>query len=171
MLFLSILLLLPLLGLETLAAPSFPSQPKQVVTATATPPHIRYLLTVTVGVAKPLEPIAIPGGDNLVEPLTNGTIVGAINGTIQGGLAYPQRYNNNTLSVPNLEIYGTTVDRYPFFVTASEAGFGDAQSQIIRAKVEIGGPYTYINTTFILATISANAARAIVTVQAFAVTL
>ena len=68
---------------------------------------------------------------NAVEPLLSGTITGpAVNGTITGGLAYPPVLYNQTLQVPNINIYGTTSDGYPFFAT--ELGVGTPSEQITR---------------------------------------
>lgn len=67
----------------------------------------------------------------LVEPITSGTLTGpAINATIFGGTAYPTFYNNQTVEVPTLFIYGNTTDGYPFL--AKGEGVGVATGQIVR---------------------------------------
>ena len=53
-----------------------------------------------------------------------------MNGTITGGLAYPPVLYNQTLQLPNINIYGTTSDGYPFFAT--ELGVGTPADQITR---------------------------------------
>lgn len=55
-------------------------------------------------------------------PIENGTITGVIQGTITGGLAYPQLYNNQTLQWPTINYYGVTNDGVPFFITQAGRG-------------------------------------------------
>ena len=68
---------------------------------------------------------------NTVEPTLGGNLTGPmINGTITGGLAYPTLYNNSTIEVAQILVYGVTSDGYPFLV--QEAGIGSTSSQITR---------------------------------------
>lgn len=67
----------------------------------------------------------------LVEPLVGGNITGpAVNATVTGGIAYPPVYNNGTLEVPQILVWGTTTDGYPFFV--QEMGIGSITQQVTR---------------------------------------
>ena len=57
-----------------------------------------------------------------MEPITGGTIKGAFNSTIQAGLAYPALYENTTIEVPSIILYGTTHDKEPYLIQLSGVG-------------------------------------------------
>lgn len=57
-----------------------------------------------------------------MEPITGGNITGAINATVQAGLAYPALYQNSTLEVPAIILYGTTYDKVPYLIQISGTG-------------------------------------------------
>ncbi|MCJ1234210.1 hypothetical protein MMC14_002169 [Varicellaria rhodocarpa] len=146
---------------------------------TPSPPALTYLFSVTLNIGNATKPIPIPGGVRIgehpltlflffypVEPLLSGTITGpAVNGTIEGGLAYPPVLYNQTLQVPQINIYGTTSDGYPFF--ASEMGVGSPSDQITRLQLDIAGPYLYLSKAFIIGDVVASADRTVVKVTGF----
>ena len=65
-----------------------------------------------------------------MQPITSGTINGAINATIQAGLAYPAFYENRTVEVPEIILYGTTLDKVPYLIQLS--GVGKLTGQMTR---------------------------------------
>lgn len=96
-----------------------------------------FLFTATIGLGQPPpgamgpKAITVPGGVLVPEPIPNGTVAGPyINGTILGGLASPSIYNNQTLQVPVINIYGVTDDGYPFYI--HETGIGLPTAQVTR---------------------------------------
>lgn len=69
----------------------------------------------------------------IVVPITSGLITGAINATITAGLAYPALYNNSTVEVPAIILYGTTTDdddKLPYLIQL--AGVGKVTEQVTR---------------------------------------
>ena len=71
-----------------------------------------------------------------MEPITGGIITGAINATVQAGLAYPVLYGNGTVEVPAIILYGVTHDRVPYLIQLS--GIGRLAGQIARV---VSQPY------------------------------
>ena len=66
-----------------------------------------------------------------VEPITGGVFSSAtLNATVFGGEAYPALYNNQTVQVAEIRIYGNTSDDVPFFI--QEAGVGAPTAQFTR---------------------------------------
>lgn len=65
-----------------------------------------------------------------MEPITGGVITGAINATVRAGLAYPVLYDNGTVEVPAIILYGTTHDMVPYLIQLS--GIGKLPGQIAR---------------------------------------
>ena len=112
------------------------------------PLGLKLAVTGTIRLGKPLEPIAVPGGSRnselsthrnrvcrdldmmIVEPIIGGTLFGVINATIEGGVAYPQDFDNGTVSVPQIILYGTTSDNSSFLI--QEAGVGSLAHQNTR---------------------------------------
>ncbi len=89
------------------------------------------LFTVNLSLGEIFNPIPIPGGILINEPITGGIVNGsAINGTVLGGLAHPSIYNNGTLEVPVIDAYGTTDDGYSFYIR--EEGIGSSSAQVTR---------------------------------------
>ncbi|MCJ1380432.1 hypothetical protein MMC17_003535 [Xylographa soralifera] len=132
------------------------------------PPTLTKIFTAYIKLGSPSEPIPVPGGVRLIEPISGGNITGpAINGTITSGLAYPPVYNNGTLQVAEILVYGTTTDGYPFFV--QEAGIGSNAQQITRIQVDVGGPYVALGDVYILAEINALDNRTLIMVDAYRV--
>lgn len=66
----------------------------------------------------------------IVEPITGGRITGAINATVQAGLAYPAIYENSTVEVPAIILYGTTHDKVPYLTQLF--GVGKPTEQVVR---------------------------------------
>jgi hypothetical protein len=90
-----------------------------------------HIFTAHLTLAKPLSPVAIPGGFLVAEPIAGGTVNGPfINGTIQGGIATPSVYLNGTLQSPLIQVWGVTIDGAAFVI--NEAGIGVAKSQVTR---------------------------------------
>lgn len=97
----------------------------------ALPFNFKHVFSAQITITPALPPIIIPGGAIAVEPITSGKISGcAVNGTIQSGFAYPSLYNNKTLDVPSIALYGTTSDNQTFYV--SEMGVGTLSGQVTR---------------------------------------
>ena len=65
-----------------------------------------------------------------MEPITGGTITGALNATVQAGLAYPAVYENSTVEVPAILLYETTHDKVPYLIQIS--GVGKLTAQVAR---------------------------------------
>ncbi|KAI9814192.1 MAG: hypothetical protein M1827_003358 [Pycnora praestabilis] len=139
------------------------------VTSAASPPVLTSIFTATILLGAPLGPIPIPGGILIIEPILGGSITGpVINGTILGGLAYPPVYNNDTLQVPQITVYGKTNDGFAFLV--EESGIGTNSQQVTRLQITVGGPYAALSDEFVLADVTANANRTVITVDGFAAT-
>lgn len=103
-------------------------------TASALPFNTTYVFSVAIGLGQPpstltQKPITIPGGVVVPEPILNGTVSGpAFNGTILSGLATPAIYENQTLQVVTIDLYGVSSDGYPFRI--HETGIGSISTQI-----------------------------------------
>lgn len=59
-------------------------------------------------------------------PIAGGYIAGAINATIQGGLAHPQNFNNGTIEAPAIILDG----KVPYLI--QEMGVGPETGQVRR---------------------------------------
>ncbi|MCJ1235087.1 hypothetical protein MMC14_003051 [Varicellaria rhodocarpa] len=118
---------------------------------TAVAPPLTYLFTAHVQVAKPFTlTIPVQGGIRIIEGVLGGNITGpGLTGTVSGGLVYPVIYVNHTLNEPTLNLYGTTSDGTPFFLTQS--GIGTNGDQLSRIQIDIGGKYASLSSEFILA--------------------
>ena len=119
----------------------------------------------------------------VVEPITGGNITGsALNGTIQGGVAYPTLVSNQTVQDVTIVIYGVTDDGESFFVRESGVGASNSQvTRIVRKRIglqvleltrswqnlEAGGKYAYLANEYIVTTVMPNAARTAVNVEAY----
>jgi hypothetical protein len=105
-------------------------------TAPTLPFNTTYVFSVAIGLGQPpstlsQKPITIPGGVVVPEPILNGTVSGpAFNGTIISGLATPAQYENQTLQVATIDLYGVSSDGYPFRI--HETGVGSISAQITR---------------------------------------
>ena len=67
---------------------------------------------------------------NSVQPIIGGVISGAFNATIQAGLAYPILYDERSVEVPAIIVYGATSDREPFLIQLD--GVGKVTGQATR---------------------------------------
>ncbi|KAM0812398.1 hypothetical protein AB5N19_12388 [Seiridium cardinale] len=141
-------------------------------------PTPTYLFTATLYVGDVLKPIPlIQGGNVIIEPLVNGTIVGPfLNGTVHSGFAAATVVSNNTITgnntsiqIPSIYVYGQTSDGLPFYV--QEAGIGPMADQNTRLVIAVGGKYSSLQSSFILAQPIMNAARTIATVPCFSMPL
>lgn len=91
-----------------------------------------YLFTATVILSPaPPNPITIPGGVVVPEPIVGGTVTGPyLNANITSGLATPRVYRNGTLQEPVIDLYGVTDGGVPF--TVHETGIGTPEAQVTR---------------------------------------
>lgn len=160
-------LITPLLSSHISASP-YPSGIPVTVTHPL-PFHFQPIFTVNLILGKPYQPIKIPGGVLINEPIAGGTVSGsAINGTILGGFAHPPVYNNGTLQVPVIDVYGVSDDGESFYI--HETGIGTQAAQVTRIELTIGGAkYKSLREGYILASVNANANRTAVAVQGFLV--
>lgn len=95
------------------------------------PFNFTHLFTAHLTLARPLPPIAVPGGVLITEPIAGGTVEGPyINGTLQGGIVTPSIYDNATLQVPTIQAWGITSDGAAFVI--NEAGIGTTRAQVTR---------------------------------------
>ncbi|KAK7047379.1 hypothetical protein VNI00_006610 [Paramarasmius palmivorus] len=113
----------------------------------------------------------------LAAPIISGTVTGqALNGTIRGGIAFPQVYDDddtsNTTTWSYATVWGTASDGTSFVV--EESGVGTTSRHIARLIVNTGGNYTELENSFILAEIvfggvnaSASANTTMVSVSAY----
>ncbi|KAK7047378.1 hypothetical protein VNI00_006609 [Paramarasmius palmivorus] len=102
------------------------------------------------------------------EPFLNGTVTGpALNGTIRGGVAYPEIYNATGVEFSTANVWGTTSDGTSFAV--QESGVGTTTRQISRLTVNIGGNYSKLATTFILGDVVGNVTDGTVLIKAYAI--
>ncbi|KAI9736627.1 MAG: hypothetical protein M1834_000831 [Cirrosporium novae-zelandiae] len=153
---------LPLLSLAT---PTSSSE-----AAPSTLPPLEYLFRVSLNVDKPLNPIPIPGGEQLIEPIINGTITGpSLNGTIYHSIAYPTAYKigNETVQYPEILVYGQSNDGESFLV--QEVGVGAGSEQWSRIRLTVGGKYEYLSRAYILAHIQVARSAAVVQVDCWCV--
>ncbi|KAK5242385.1 hypothetical protein LTR96_007222 [Exophiala xenobiotica] len=125
------------------------------------PFNTTYVFSVAIGLGQPpstltQNPITIPGGVVVPEPILNGTVSGpAFNGTIISGLATPAQYENQNVQVATIDLYGVSSDGYPFRI--HETGVGSISAQITRIEIDIGGgdKYKKLRDGFIMATVNA----------------
>ncbi|KIW59333.1 hypothetical protein PV05_03787 [Exophiala xenobiotica] len=144
-------------------------------TASALPFNTTYVFSVAIGLGQPpstltQKPITIPGGVVVPEPILNGTVSGpAFNGTILSGLATPAIYENQTLQVVTIDLYGVSSDGYPFRI--HETGIGSISTQITHIEIEIGGgdKYKKLRNGFVMATVNAATDRKSVSVMGYLV--
>lgn len=103
--------------------------PRDAVTALAF--DYEYIFTAHLNLGKADEPIPIPGGVRVVEPILNGTVSGpAINATLGYSLATPTIVNNGTTQLPVINAVGATDDGQPLYLY--ELGIGSPSAQITR---------------------------------------
>ncbi|MCJ1462728.1 hypothetical protein MMC07_001331 [Pseudocyphellaria aurata] len=154
-----------------ISANAYPSATPSSANATSDPfPfQLQPIFTAKLILGKPYAPIPIPGGVLINEPITGGSVSGrGINGTILGGFAHPPVYNNGTLQVPVIDVYGVSEDGESFYI--HETGVGSIPAQVTRIELTIGGAkYKSLRDGFILASVNANANRTAVAVQGFLV--
>ena len=92
---------------------------------------LTLLFNGTLYLGKPSKPVPVPGGYLINEPITGGVVRGpTINATIQCGFAHPPVYDNGTLQVPMIDVYGVSEDGYPFYI--HETGIGSNPAQATR---------------------------------------
>lgn len=97
---------------------------------------LTYVFSVQVQLGPPPtqigdNPITIPGGVAVPEPILGGTFSGPLlNATISSGLAVPQIYQNGTQQEPIIDLYGVTEDGHPFSI--HETGVGSPNAQMTR---------------------------------------
>lgn len=104
---------------------------KAPLLATISPFHLQPIFAANLVLGKPYPAIPIAGGVLINEPITGGTVSGsAINGTIHGGFAHPPVYDNGTLQVPVIDVYGVSDDGESFYL--HETGVGSAAAQVTR---------------------------------------
>ena len=172
-----------------------PRQQPTVAEPASVPFGLTYLFTAYLSLGKPLAPIVIPGGVLIAEPITNGTVTGpSINATIIGGIATPAVYNNMTLQVPKIQVWGLTSDGVSFVI--NELGVGKPKGQVTRIvccpwaflkklrsrglrvladnrlqEIDIGGgaEYQSLRDGYILASINPNAQQTEVAVHGYLV--
>ena len=77
-----------------------------------------------------------------MQPITGGIITGALNATIQAGLAYPILNDNRTVEVPAIIVYGSTEDREPYLIQL--AGVGKLTGQATRV-VSLGFSFPFLS--------------------------
>lgn len=98
------------------------------------PFQFQPLFAANLILGRPSQPIAIPGGILINEPITGGTVSGpAINGTVQGGFAHPAVYGNGGAmrrQVPVIDVYGVSDDGESFYI--HETGVGSLTAQVTR---------------------------------------
>ncbi|TVY14993.1 hypothetical protein LARI1_G006931 [Lachnellula arida] len=123
------------------------------VSGNALPFSLKHVFSGQITIIPSLSPIYIPGGVKAVEQIAGGGITGdAVNGTIISGFAYPSLYNNKTLDVPSIVLFGRTDDNQTFYV--SESGVGTMAAQITQINLVINGTkYQEINDGFLLASV------------------
>jgi hypothetical protein len=123
---------LQFLAATVLATPTpIPSDLVARATTPTLPFNFTYAFSASLMVGKPSNTITVAGGVLIDEPIVSGTVSGpAVNGTIQGGLAHPSIYNNETLQVPVIDLYGVTTDGMSFYI--HETGVGDPAAQVTR---------------------------------------
>ncbi|KAL8829802.1 MAG: hypothetical protein Q9191_001805 [Dirinaria sp. TL-2023a] len=132
----------------------------------------------TIRLGKPLRSITVPGGSRNIEPIIGGTLSGVINATIEGGVAYPQVFENGTVSVPQIILYGTTSDNSSFLV--QEAGVGSLAHQNTRIDktrlifiyfqiLEVGGKEAPLMDEFIIASVTPSKDRKTVAIKGYIV--
>ncbi|OTB01640.1 hypothetical protein M426DRAFT_63572 [Hypoxylon sp. CI-4A] len=99
------------------------------------------------------------GGIRIVEPIVKGVIDGPnFQATIAGGVAAPIIRNDtpgdrlNATQSPYIYAYGRTSDGHPFYL--HEEGIGNTNAQNTKLVMEVGGPYTYMQKLFIVATLN-----------------
>ncbi|KAK6077461.1 hypothetical protein SCUP515_04989 [Seiridium cupressi] len=147
-------------------------------TSAISTPTPTYLFTATLYVGDVLSPIPLIEGDNvIIEPLVNGTIVGPfLNGTVHSGFTAATVVSNNAITgndtsiqIPSIYVYGHTSDGLPFYV--QEAGVGPMTDQNTRLVIAVGRKYSSLQSSFVLAQPSMNAARTIATVPCFSMPL
>lgn len=106
----------------------------------AAPFGLEYVFSVNLTIGSVSKPIPIYGGVTITETISHGIVYGpAINATIEGGAAYANIYENQTIQVPSINAYGMTSDGLPF--TVQETGIGSLEAQMTRI-VRAALPFT-----------------------------
>lgn len=120
------------------------------ITAASTPSlpfNFTQIFTASLALGNASSQIPIPGGALINEPIAGGSVTGsAVNGTIQGGFAHPPIYNNGTLQVAEIDVYGVTSDGQAFYI--HEEGVGSNSAQVTRI---VSATETKVLSTFALA--------------------
>lgn len=137
-------------------------------------PNPSYLFSATVNLGKSLGPIPlVSGGVRMVETITGGTIYGpGFNATIEGGVAAPILLDNGDgtrVQIPYIYAYGTASDGSPFYM--EEDGIGSGVTQNTRLRIDVGGEYRGLQTTYVLGQPSVNEERTVALVECFSVPL
>lgn len=117
----------------SLLARTIAANPSEILVAVTNslPFELQPIFTANLVLGKPYQPITIAGGVLINEPITGGSVSGsAINGTIEGGFAHPPVYNNGTLQVPVIDVYGVSEDGESFYI--HETGIGTMAAQVTR---------------------------------------
>ncbi|KAF2105750.1 hypothetical protein BDV96DRAFT_676997 [Lophiotrema nucula] len=119
-----------------------------------TPFGLQYVFSANLTLGSVSDPIPIYGGVTITETITNGTVFGpVINATIQGGAAFAEVYQNQTIQVPTIDAYGSTSDGLSFAI--HETGIGSQAAQMTRITIDVGETkYSRLTNGFILAAIN-----------------
>lgn len=100
------------------------------------PFNTTYLFTAKVLLGAPptdpsKNPVTIPGGAIVPEPILGGTVTGPyLNANITSGLATPRVYRNGTLQQPVIDLYGVAEGGVPLVL--HETGIGAPEAQVTR---------------------------------------
>ncbi|KAI0834357.1 hypothetical protein F5Y06DRAFT_157934 [Hypoxylon sp. FL0890] len=116
-----------------------------------------YVFTASVTLGKRYGPIPMVGGGiRVIEPFTGGTIDGPnFHATIEGGHASPivlkdtTNENGGSVQYPYIYVYGYTSDGLPLYI--QEEGIGNRASQNTRLIINVGGPHSYLQTSYVIA--------------------
>ncbi|CAD6587122.1 MAG: hypothetical protein CYPHOPRED_003786 [Cyphobasidiales sp. Tagirdzhanova-0007] len=142
---------LPALAMVVSAAPHLNSRQSQA----SKTPVIAKTVTFEFPVASFGKQIPIFGGYRLVGSIGSGSFSGVFDGTvpfnasIDGGVIAPRFYDNGSVIVPDITLFGTTTNGLPYYL--SETGVGmTGQSLINFEQFEIGGEYAAASSTFLI---------------------
>jgi hypothetical protein len=127
----SLVRLLSLQAIAILPAAVSAAPAPQPIIAPFLPLSFTPVFTANLALGKSSNPIPVPWGILINEPITGGTVSGpAINRTIESGFAHPPIYENGTLQVAIIDAYGTTDDGQVFYI--HEEGVGTNPEQVTR---------------------------------------
>jgi hypothetical protein len=166
-----------------------PAPAPQPIIAPSLPLSFTPVFHANLTLGKSSKPIPVPGGILINEPITGGTVSGpAINGTIKSGFAHPPIYENGTLQVAIIDVYGTTDDGQAFHIHEEGVGTNPEQvTRIVRFLLDgvarrkfpgradrteqqiyvSGAKHKQLNDGYVLATVNLNKNRIAVAVQDF----